>query len=83
MNVQSQSLGMTLANYVLTQSLFLSLRQRGIISVQQADEIVEQSLLNLETHQMSPNAEGFRPSIEFARELIEQLRQALASDNPR
>jgi hypothetical protein len=83
MDFASQTLGMNLANFALTQSLFLSLRQKGIISIEQANEIVEQSLLNLETHQMSQTAEGFRPAVACARELLELLRQALAADNPR
>ena len=80
MNAVHETIGATLANFVLTQSLFLSLRQAGIISIHQANEIVEQSLLNLETHQMSPTAEGFRPAVAFAREQLELLRQALADD---
>jgi hypothetical protein len=75
--------GTSLANLVLTQALFFSLRQSGVISIQQAIEIVEQSLLNLETHQMSPNAEGLRGSFETAREMLEQLRQALVDDSRR
>jgi hypothetical protein len=73
---------MTIANYVLTATTLVALTQKGILSVHEANEVVEQALLNLETHQMSQNAAPFRPAVEFARERLEELRQALV-DNSR
>ena len=73
----SETLGLSLAGFMLSMTTLLALRQKGVLSIQETNEVIEQSLLGLETHQMSADPAA-RPSVEFARLRLEELRHALS-----
>lgn len=81
MSIAPQITGLAFANYVLSTTTLFALRMKGVLSIDEANEIVEQSLLNLETNHMIAG-QSQQPSVEFARELFEQLRQALDESRP-
>jgi beta-N-acetylglucosaminidase len=65
---------LALASFTLNQYLFMLLRQKGVLTETEAKELLEQALLNLETHQAQfPQA---AQQYEGARALLESLRLA-------
>jgi hypothetical protein len=65
-----------IANWVLTVSLIASLRQNQILTHDQANEVVEQTLLNLERLQGSTRSAAFKE----ARAMLEDFRLAISED---
>ena len=65
-----------IANWVLTLSLIGSLRQNRILTHAQANEVVEQTLLNLERLQGSTKSAVFKE----ARAMLEDFRLAIRED---
>ena len=65
-----------IANWVLTLSLIGSLRQNRILTHNQANEVVEQTLLNLERLQGSTKSAVFKE----ARAMLEDFRLAIRED---
>jgi hypothetical protein len=68
-----------LAGYMLSMNTFLSLRQRRVLTYDQANEILEQALLNLETFQ-SKGDQAAQAAFQEARSMLEFLRQLIADD---
>ena len=65
-----------IANWVLTLSLIGSLRQNRILTHNQANEVVEQTLLNLERLQGRTKSAAFKE----ARAMLEDFRLAISGD---
>jgi hypothetical protein len=65
-----------IANWVLTLSLIASLRQNRILTHNQANEVVEQTLLNLERLQGRTKSAAFKE----ARAMLEDFRLAIGED---
>ena len=65
-----------IANWVLTLSLIGSLRQNQILTYDQANEILEQTLLNLERLQGRTKSAAFKE----ARAMLEDFRLAISGD---
>jgi hypothetical protein len=68
----------SLANHVLIVSLLTALQQKGVLNSNEIVEVLEQSLLNLETHQNAAGPKG-REAFEGARGLLELLRSGLSA----
>ena len=68
-----------IANWVLTLSLIASLRQNRILTYDQAYEIVEQTLLNIERLQGRTKSAAFKE----ARAMLEDVRLAIGEDRDR
>jgi hypothetical protein len=68
-----------IANWVLTLSLIASLRRKQVLTHDQANEIVEQTLLNLERLQGRTRSAEF----EEARAMLEDFRLAMGEDRDR
>jgi hypothetical protein len=68
-----------LGGFMLSMNLFLMLRQKQVISAAEANELLEQCLLNLETqqHNAHPQAVG---GYVGARALLESLRSAASGE---
>jgi hypothetical protein len=62
---------------LVTFNLLLTLRQKGVITHADTLEIVEQSLLNLETHQALANQRD-QKIFQASRALLELLRKEIA-----
>jgi hypothetical protein len=65
-----------IANWVLTLSLIASLRQNRTLTHDQANELVEQTLLNLERLQGTTKSAAFKE----ARAMLEDFRLAIGED---
>jgi hypothetical protein len=68
-----------IANWVLTLGLIASLRQNRILTYDQANEIVEETLLNLERLQGRTTSAAFKE----ARARLEDFRLAIGEDRDR
>jgi hypothetical protein len=68
-----------IANWVLTLTLIASLRQKRILTYDQAIEIVEQTLLTLESLQGRTKSAAFKE----ARAMLEDFRLAIGEDRDR
>jgi len=68
-----------IANWVLTLSLIASLRQNRILTYDQANEIVEQTLLTLDRLRGRTKSAAFKE----ARAMLEDLRLAIGEDRDR
>ena len=62
---------------LVTLNLLLTLRKKGVITHAEALEIVEQSLMNLETHQALANPHDHKV-FQASRALLELLRKEIA-----
>ena len=71
--------GTTLASFMLTMNLFLFLRQKRVLTYDEANEILEQALLNLETHQGKIDPAG-QTAVQEARSILEGLRTLIGDD---
>ena len=68
-----------LAGFMLSMNTFVTLRQTRILSYEQANEILEMALLNLETHQALTDP-SLQPIVHDARQMLEHLRDQIAPD---
>ena len=68
-----------IANWVLTLSLIALLLQKRILTCDQANETVEQTLLNLERLQGRSKSAAFKE----ARAMLEDFRLAIGEDRDR
>jgi hypothetical protein len=68
-----------IANWFLTLTLIASLRENRILTHAQANEIVEQTLLNLERLQGRTKSAAFKE----ARAMLEDFRHAIGEDRDR
>ena len=68
--------GVGLAAFLLSFHTIIELMRNKVLTQQQAVEIVEQALLNLET-QMNEANPASRDVISYAHSLLEQLRHEL------
>jgi len=68
-----------LAGFMLSMNLFMSLRQKRVLTYDQANELVEQALLNLETHQSKADPSA-QKVFQEARGMLEGLRNLIGDD---
>jgi hypothetical protein len=73
---------MALAMYTLVLELLTLLDGKGMITRSELKELVEHSLLNLETHQGPEEDEQTVASYESARALLEQLALSISRRGP-
>lgn len=67
----------TLATWLLAQNTLLMLESKGALTHDEAKDIVEFALLNLESHEATFDAQGKLAS-QGARVMLEQFRTILA-----
>ncbi len=73
--------GMGLGGFLLSMNTMLMLEKKGLLTAVETKEIVEQALLNLETHEaMASPAE--QPGFRSARTILEGLRLLLGRPSP-
>jgi hypothetical protein len=71
------SFGYGIAAFHIAMNTMLTLRQKGLLTTDETNFILEHALLNLETHEMKA-PEQDRQSSRDARELLEGLRKEVS-----
>lgn len=72
-SLKNEAPAIAFATNTLLAALLACLRQKGFLSTTEVIEIVEQSLLMLETLE-TPAPEVDRPTYRIAREVLEEIR---------